>query len=512
MCALVRLGFILMIIGCAGTAGGSGSDDASTSADAGVSGLRLDAGQVSLRDAGLLPNDAGGLYSIDGGTAPAKDDGGSPLSDAGTDGEDAGEAFDAGEPIDAGSIFDAGLPPVHDAGSVSRADAGTLCTGGAPPLIFDMAVTSLSSCQTLSEAGSYRLTANLMKLSGTCLTISNIDGIRLNCDGHTIAGQTPISISNTLRFEITGCHFEMPLQGQRIEIIDAGIGFIHDNSFDGGTVDVALVSDVHAYQNLFVTAWQNNHVSTSSVSCNTMISPTTDNLISGLITSNFGDSNRFENNLIDGRWDEARPVKYAGADDGIILQDESAALIRGNTIKRVFDTGIEWVGVVRNVTIEDNDIERTGFYGIGGFYWSSVQNCRFINNRISQTTAAFVFLRTYGLRAASSDRPADTSVAFTNNLLDGNTFTGAVFPSLPVAYVPVYSKMFFNGSLSSVQGERAPTDSDFVLAGNVFRNNSFDTSAAPINFGSGPVIPGAIIDEGNNRCPFAAGAPVQCVP
>lgn len=496
---------VIAMTACWGAIGEQGPDG----------GFRPDSGQVN-RDAGGVDagRDAGGAFSELDASAP---DGGRAEADAGMP-----QLPDSGEPdagrLDAGSpdaaVIDGGAPDagVADAGSVYFADAGTQCTGFVAPLVFDQTPTVIATCRTISAPGVYRLSTDLSATTG-CLVISSTNSVKLDCGGHAIKATTPLDISNVERFEVTNCRFDISTGYGSVSITDAGTGFFHDNAIDGGMVNVWLGHNLHAYSNDFFSFWQQNNTVDTSVSCNSMVSPTNTSLITALIGSNSGHHNRFERNTIDGRWSQVRSpsVEYVGADDGIAFQDEHDDVMRTNTITRVFDTGIESLGAISKITIDDNDISIAGYYGIAGFYWSSVSGCTFTNNRIKQTEAAFFFYRTYGLRAASADHPADTAVFFNDNLFDSNVFSENVIANFPVLYAPVYSKMNFNGVLSSIPGERLPADTDYVMTNNVFRNNVFQPSAQPAVFGS-PLTPGFIVDQGGNHCPADPGGPLTCSP
>jgi hypothetical protein len=131
----------------------------------------------------------------------------------------------------------------------------------------------------------------------------------------------------------------------------------------------------------------------------------------------------------------------------------------------------------------------------------------------------FLIRRIFGLRPAGWDdpghsQPADTAVLFKDNVFDGNVFTNPVspFPSVPASRINVYDDLEYDGSVSSIPGERAPTPADFQMTNNTFRNNDFGHVRGAPSFGVGTAISGLVIDGGNNKCsaPTTAGYPLQC--
>jgi hypothetical protein len=73
------------------------------------------------------------------------------------------------------------------------------------------------------------------------------------------------------------------------------------------------------------------------------------------------------------------------------------------------------------------------------------------------------------------------------------------------------NKLQYNGSLSSIAGERVPSDTEFEFSNNVFRDNDF----GHVGYGPwfGPTVASGIInDGGGNFCktPSIASYPLVC--
>ena len=398
-------------------------------------------------------------------------------------------------------------------------DGGPLdpqCLGGATPPSADAgaAAYNVSLCETLFGATNYRL-SNDLTATFTCLRFSGAHNVTLDCAGHKISAATPVSIINVEGFEIKNCHFEMPTTSGEILIQDAGTGFIHDNWLDGGSFSVTGAHNLHAYNNDMVGYWQQNGVINSSISCNTMVSPTNTTSIVALITSNYGANNVYQRNLLDGRWPSTQvPFAQVGADDGISFQDEHGSTVRGNNISRCWDMGVESSGYIHNFKVVYNVISDIGLAGFGAFYYASVSHSVFKLNKVKKTPIAFYFFHDYGLRPASPNYPADIAVYFDNNVFDGNTFASNKPSVSPIIDARVFSKMGYGGNLSGIPGERVPLDSEFVITNNVFRNNNLDPRAlAPFWSSNGTgSVPGVIVDDGGNRCPTDPTGNLHCLP
>jgi hypothetical protein len=273
------------------------------------------------------------------------------------------------------------------------------------------------------------------------------------------------------------------------------------------------------------------------ISNNQFTTPAT--ITAGIITSLNSTLTHILWNNMDGGWDgdfanrmvEVIDKKNAGSDDGIILWDEEAAVIENNTIQNVWDCGVENLGLLKNSTIRNNHIVTVGYCGIGGWYWSSLIGNNISFNKVENGWRILEYQRDGALRPSGWDSlhlaAADTAIYFKDNVFEGNELVPPVkYPFDPdfSVVLPVYNRLFYNGSSRPLPGEVAPTDSQFIFWNNVFKNNVFGLpSVAPWfgdpgedpRFGSGLPVPGYIIDGGGNVCqqpwPFVAkDYPLKC--
>jgi hypothetical protein len=284
--------------------------------------------------------------------------------------------------------------------------------------------------------------------------------------------------------------------------------FQHD-TFGTTYMIVVRATDVRIDQNTFNASYDQNYSHRVVISNNTLVSQTRGSAFGGaLVLSNAGSGNQIVNNVMDGKWSGSGSTD---TDDGVVISDESGDTISGNTISNVFDCGIETVGVIANANISNNSITRTGFCGIGGWYWNSLRSSTISGNVASNVPRLFHFYRIFGLRAAGFDEgphelPADGAVYFSDNVFDGNRLLNPSVAGNPSSILLIYNQLDYAGTISNLPGERVAGPSDFVLTNNIFRNNDFGHTLFAPAFGA-PIVPGLVIDGGGNICNIINGVP-----
>jgi len=173
-----------------------------------------------------------------------------------------------------------------------------------------------------------------------------------------------------------------------------------------------------------------------------------------------------------------------GIDDAILLVNEGNSVLEGNTIRNVFDAGIESsvsTGPV-TATIQGNTISNAGFTGIGGYYIPGWQNSVFSGNTVSNTPDLLLFI------APPAATTSVTMMTLVNNQITNNVLVnpitavaagGQLEPSIVINYV-------------GNPEESRP----YTVTGNVLRNNNLGTSTP------GPMLSPAsgFIDGGGNIC------------
>ncbi len=392
--------------------------------------------------------------------------------------------------------------------------------------------TAVSACGEITAGGSYVLNADVgpnEKLTD-CIAIHDTSAVQLDCQGHAILANlttfaAALSVQNVQNFSVKNCRFT----AFYLNVTDSALG-----TFSGNTMSYPDKSQIAAFQvwnsSRFVfdnnvvagVYWQNYSVS-NTISNNRLQAPSQTS--AAVVASSDGVHTRIFNNTLDGAWDGNLATRLfndqAGADEGIVLGDESDALIENNQIQNVWDCGIESNGTLASSTIRGNHIVRAGYCGIGGWYWSSILGNTVSFNKVEKSGNLFEFKRDGAMRPAAWDflkrMPADTMIYFKDNVFEGNELINPIgsggLPSFG-AQIPIYDNMGYNGSSRPMPGELSPTASQFGYGNNLFKNNQFGLPAFAPWFGDQPGTPGLIVDGGGNVCqqPFAVykNYPLKC--
>jgi parallel beta-helix repeat protein len=444
--------------------------------------------------------------------------------------------FRAGHPIDGATAAALTVGPLRYGDDVDYTvqvsnDASTALSSAAAVRISPAtAPRPLSGCSEITAPGSYLVTSDILPTprTTTCVSVHDTHDVQIDCANHKLAGTATsdaIHIERVDHFSLRNC------------TIDAGWFSLSKVSW-GSITNNSLGSSWPAWPEIAVSAWNADHIvfahnsilgeyvatyADNSTMSNNRINGSPQQSGSGGILSAYSRHVRIVGNTIDGGWSGPFPnpvpgqlLNRMGLDDGIILTDVSDAILENNTIRNVWDTGIEWLGSLSDSTIRGNYIENTGFSGIGGWYWASASNVQFIKNTFSNVSQMFQIFRYYGLRAAGSDDqkslPADTEVRFRDNVFDGNVLL-ATSNNGASGVMQLFNKLGYTGSVSSLPGERVIPDNAFNIGNNVFRNNDFGAGVVGPGFGEGVVVPGVVVDGGGNKClnNWPASYPIKCI-
>ncbi len=368
----------------------------------------------------------------------------------------------------------------------------------------------LATCQDITAPGLYVLSGNLLQTQAqaACLNIHDTQDVRLDCGLHTVtAGSygSAISITNVQGFTISHCMLAAPAGGFILTASSSSKGTLSGNTI--GNLDspsqyisFTSVNSTSLVGNTLNAGFQQYYSSGNVFRSNTATCPKSQTC-AGVLISALGSNNTMVQNVIDGQG-SASSDPY-GADDGIVIEDESGDVLAGNTIRNTWDTGIETIGNIVDLRIKSNTIANVAYAGIGGWYFNSWRNVRVIDNTVSSAPQIFALLRICGLRPQNWDghgAPADTAVYFQGNLFSGNQFDGSE-PGSYSAYIPIYDELNYRHEtkICGDPGERRALPSDFKLHGNVFTQNNFGhLQLAP--YFSSPVKLDDIEDGGGNVC------------
>lgn len=395
--------------------------------------------------------------------------------------------------------------------------------------------TPITSCREIVAPGNYVVQADLIAAppSNYCLSIHDTSNVVLHCDGHHVSDAANLSarameIRNVQGFTVEDCR----VTSDAWDITDSSDGHLLDNEVNAlpNIATQASIWVVRAprlrfeFNNLSDIALQLLGCDDVVVSDNSFAVTLGHPAISPYhVGLQQGANIQILRNAFDGGWDGVMlyPNLQNTVDDAIVLKDATNALVSHNYMKNYWDAGLEWVGRLENSVVQDNVIANTGYTAIGGWYWGSVSDSRFVQNLADRSADLFHAYRVYGLRPANfegSQAPiaADTGVYFRNNLFDGNVLRNqrsmTVFGTYLgySSWMPVFDQMDYGG-ISPIPGEVAPTAAQFDTTNNRFIRNDFGRLFTGPFFGSNPAIAGVVIDGGQNLCvPTAADFPLAC--
>jgi hypothetical protein len=326
-----------------------------------------------------------------------------------------------------------------------------------------------TTAHTINTAGSYLVTADL-QLRGTTWCFSILpSNIQLDCQGHKIPGifvqSSNVSIANC---NVNGGGADPQFAGPIPLRIVSSRSVTVANSTVSDAIDVA--------------------VSSSVVLMNDIVSGS---LVGGLVVAlDGGNHNQVLQCAIDGGWN-GTTYNTQGADDGIFIQFESNDVIQGNTIRNVFDAGIEPLGQMTGTTIADNNITAAGVTGIGAYYGTAWQSDTIRGNTVSQTPQLFNIQY-----ISDASRGATNAGSFQGNTITGNSLRSPT--PFPPGFCPSCGGVPPNSALIELTRMTAG------VSGNVLQGNDFGTRSA------GPVVMpvSAFGDVGGNVC--AQGGTLPC--
>jgi Right handed beta helix region len=377
----------------------------------------------------------------------------------------------------------------------------------------DSGQNAITACQEITMPGKYSLAGNLLgtDVSTACLTIHDTQDVHLDCKFNAIMGDTrgfapAISVTNVQGFSVTRCTLQVPI-GPVLTVTNSGDGDLVRNTIgnltDQQQVWIAFesVHNTRLIHNIINAAFQQFYSSGNLLRFNTATCPVwTNNLgCAGVLLSVLGSNNTMDRNQLDGKGSVS--TGQNGADDGIIIQDESGDILSNNAIRNTWDAGIETLGNITHMQIASNSMVNVGQAGIGGWYWNSWNNVTVTDNTVRDARYLFLLFRIGGLRPQNWDyrgAPADTAVYFQENLFERNQFIGSSSPAPFAAYIPIYNYLGYNGE-TGLPGERVAQRTDFQLSDNTFARNDFGHFTGAPYF-AGPVTAGKIIDGGRNIC------------
>jgi hypothetical protein len=337
----------------------------------------------------------------------------------------------------------------------------------------------IAGCGQFSSPGSYTLANDLTTSTPAvlCVGFTQTSSVDLDCRRHDAIS---ISIANAQNVNVHNCLMHANLPSANAARL--GLNVMNVSAL---VVDASDVLGVVAVQGCVGCTFSNN----------TFVAPAVGSSVASEFQIFLGANNRIVNNVVDGAWlgDLATWGKQ-GCDDGVLVENDANILIEGNTIRHVFDAGIEAAAYTQTspgpvtAIIRDNRIEYAGFTGIGAYYVTGWQNSVFSGNIVSASPNLLTLIMNTG--AAPAHGVTLGSMTLVNNQFLNNTLLNAV--DLPPNYGGGQQASAYINYAVPLPG---------AVTGNVFQGNNLGTTtAAPL------LLPASgFADGGGNICQAGGG-------
>lgn len=406
----------------------------------------------------------------------------------------------------AGTGYTYSVKAFDSAGRYSQASNSLSIT--TPPTA---ALLTLTACTEITQSGTYVLGKNLNNEPGSpCINIHDTSNVELDCRQFSIVvdrqidpgSGSAVKVTNTNGYSVHNCILKAlnttaTASMATVAINNSPHGTFSSNTLSGGCVDVHKSANLEMSGNSLSATPVDIYDSDSVTLSNNDIGLPPNMTYSGNIVISRTKGSTIQNNRLEGGWDGG--PNRLGADVGILLDAVSDSVVQGNTITNTWDCGIENVGLLSNVQIKDNQIRKTKYGGIGGWYGNSWRGNVVSGNTVENGDALFFIYRVWGLQAG------EQSVYFKDNTFRNNTLI--VQNPLAGAFRSSY-----------IDFQNVPVAASSVIAGNnVFTGNNFNArSASPMFFPAS-----SIVDGGGNTCgtqnqqadfPLRCGAPSSTLP
>jgi hypothetical protein len=323
-------------------------------------------------------------------------------------------------------------------------------------------------CGSLAGNTTYTLQQDLSQTSASpCLQVSMLGNVQLDCQGHSVSG---IDIFGSARVVISNCTVTSSLS------IDNSVDVTVTHSTLSGGLTMSNPASVTVDHSQIgasigsVVAVQIAGGTNVALIANSIAMPSNNGNEAVYLTR--GTGNQVLQNTITSAYVGTGRL---GTDDGVLLQNESGDLIRDNTITGFWDTAVEGVDAISNVTVVNNTFSNIGTAAIGAYWCTDWTNNTIQGNDVSQSPKlALVEYETAAPQCGSTIAPP----VFSGNQFIDNKLHD-VIPGL--------------GGLNSAK-MRVTFDSGDV-ENNVLRGNDFGANDGPLLT---PLT--GFVDGGGNIC------------
>ena len=338
---------------------------------------------------------------------------------------------------------------------------------------------ALTSCQSLN-GGNYVLNADLPAAGGACLSAAGTVAIQLDCQGHAVPG---ISLNAVGSVSIANCAITRPSGFANVTGVTVATSTFTAPLTVTGSSNVTVSDSSFAMSAFYVIQIIG---STGSRLVRDTITDSSVSASAAVLFQN-GSNNQTTQCTITGAYDNR--ATYFGTDDGILDINEVGDTFQGNTIRNFFDTAVEGVDLVGNLTVADNTISNIGVTSFGSYWCTNWTNTVFRNNDVSTTPMLLFTDYDTGFGQCG---PTSISGGFSGNQIVGNR----LHPPTPNALNQVGSVEVPGGFLRATGAvPRLVVAMGGVVTNNLIQGNDFGTSDGPF------VSPlSGFIDGGGNIC------------
>ena len=372
------------------------------------------------------------------------------------------------------------------------------------------AAATIASCGEITRSGSYVLSGDLTAgPNSTCLNIHDATNVQVDCQQHGITIDrnndsgldSAVVVKNVTNYSIGNCRMIALNTSQSVSlpvlsISNSPAGTIAANTISGGYVIISASDNLEIAHNISDTSvevYGNNE----RIEYNTIALSGSKIYAAALLLGNSTGST-IQANQLNGGWDgvvRGTIDSQVGADDGILLESVTNAVVQNNTILNTWDCGIENTGAMVNVQLLDNQIATAGNCGVGGWYGESLKEVTVAGNTVTDAPTLFWYVRADSLYAGEQWIYCQDNT-FSNNKL--------VRPRLSF-YTPGSGRLDFQQLPPSIPPSA-------VVAGN---NRIAGNDFGPFGNTFGLFPGGSMVDGGGNSCvsdPDNPAFPLHCGP
>ena len=267
--------------------------------------------------------------------------------------------------------------------------------------------TTVTGCMSLLTPGRYVLGADLPATPpAPCITITNVASVQLDCAGHAVSGvfvrsANAVTISNcTTTDAASSSGYAAPLSMTSVNSV---------------TVDECVVTSASP---IGIQVMSGANVSFIQDAVTTSATGT-----AAAVVFTGGAHNRVISSTLTGGYTGGG--SQSGADDGILITNETDDTIQGNTIRNFYDAGVEGVDAVSSTTVAGNTIDTIGTAAVASYWCTAWTNNTISGNSVSAAPTLFKAFYNVNVSLCGASRPAADSSARRSSAITSRTRSSA---------------------------------------------------------------------------------------